>query len=496
MVNAQRSSVSTFGYGFVIIAALAPRIIFSIYYPVAEGDSGIYLRVAHNILQNGCVSLSMPESSLCIPHWGGNQLPGYPAFVAASMWLLPMIADERIAVGLTQSILSAAAITRMVHVLGRTTGGLPVAIAAGLLLALSPAHVAWSRWLLTESLATTITIWFFAEIIASKRDGRLHTVALSIAFGAAVLVRYDLIILALPLAAAAVWIHGFRHGTAAIGLICMLSAIPSGIWVWRSVASQLPFPPTSVVVDGRADLRGPTGFHAWLQTWIHNQYELKSTLWPALNLDYGAIQIPHHAYTDETEHLAVQKLLEELSFHRNTEFPLHIDEQFAEIAERRRTADPIAHWLINPAMRGVWLWFNPLTSFGWPSDNVAAARFAELLKAQDLPGLVIAAGDAPGTLAGKIGNTVYRYCLFVLLLFLTMWQLRHPGNLPYAILVIALLHAAGRTFFFAYSPWSGPESRYVVEAYPAIEIAIVLSLHARAVVRSGSELARPKADLI
>ncbi|MBT4732560.1 hypothetical protein HOB87_11415, partial [Candidatus Woesearchaeota archaeon] len=69
-------------YFIVIFLAITTRLIFVFLFPGSGGDWDIYSTVAENIL-NGCgVSLSNPESVECIPHFGGNQLPGYPAFVA------------------------------------------------------------------------------------------------------------------------------------------------------------------------------------------------------------------------------------------------------------------------------------------------------------------------------------------------------------------------------------------------------------------------------
>ena len=38
----------------------------------AEGDSRVYLTVAANLFDNGCVSMADPVAGTCVPHWGGN----------------------------------------------------------------------------------------------------------------------------------------------------------------------------------------------------------------------------------------------------------------------------------------------------------------------------------------------------------------------------------------------------------------------------------------
>ena len=66
----------------IFLCAFFPRALLSVLEPATSGDWTIYQTVAVNILDNGCVSLSDPMGGACLPHWGGNHLPGFPAFVA------------------------------------------------------------------------------------------------------------------------------------------------------------------------------------------------------------------------------------------------------------------------------------------------------------------------------------------------------------------------------------------------------------------------------
>ena len=71
----------------VFAAASIPRLLLVQFFPWFEGDGTVYVAVARNILENACVSMSDPQSAACVPHWGGNQPPGYPAFIAVA-WKL------------------------------------------------------------------------------------------------------------------------------------------------------------------------------------------------------------------------------------------------------------------------------------------------------------------------------------------------------------------------------------------------------------------------
>ena len=90
-------------YLFVIFClSLTVRLIFALKFPEFGGDADIYLRVAGNII-NGCgVAISAVDSATCVPHFGGNQGPGYPLFIAVN-WML--FDNSNTVVRFTQSII-------------------------------------------------------------------------------------------------------------------------------------------------------------------------------------------------------------------------------------------------------------------------------------------------------------------------------------------------------------------------------------------------------
>ena len=102
-----------YSYLVVFFIAVVPRILVGALYPYIFGDwDTVYKFVAENILINHCVSQSLPSSGLCVPHWGGNQLPGFP-FFAAVVWAVLGKSDWAILAG--QSVLAALAICWLMH---------------------------------------------------------------------------------------------------------------------------------------------------------------------------------------------------------------------------------------------------------------------------------------------------------------------------------------------------------------------------------------------
>ena len=160
--------------GVSLVAYLA-RLPFILAFPTGGGDSDVYMTVAQNILSGCGVSLSDPASGLCVPHFGGNQGPGYPFFMAV-VWLLSGHAD--MAVRLVQAAILAGAIGFATWALAALLESRGAGLALGLVLALSPLELAWPRYLQTETLALAAVICFFAVVLLSIRDGRVRIVAI------------------------------------------------------------------------------------------------------------------------------------------------------------------------------------------------------------------------------------------------------------------------------------------------------------------------------
>ena len=78
---------------------------------------------------------------------------------------------------------------------------------SGAILALSPATIAWPRWVMTETLAAASVLWVFAEISGPLALRRLRILQLSLALATATLVRWDQIWLLVPAAGCAIYME-------------------------------------------------------------------------------------------------------------------------------------------------------------------------------------------------------------------------------------------------------------------------------------------------
>lgn len=444
---------------WVFAAALLPRLLLALFAPSAGGDTTTYATVAENILQHGCVSLSDPATAACAPHWGGNQLPGFPAFVAL-IWAFG--SESWIAVNVAQSLLFAIATA---HLHRGLEGCLPAttALCAALLVALSPLTVPWARFALGDTLALAMGVWVLAEVAHSLCAGRLLVVRVAVPFALGLFVRYDGIFYAIPVAVAGFYLHSpveaLRRGT----LIVLLTALPLGAWWARSVAAGLPsIPPMTFLAEGRP---APLGYLTWGQTWATTQYQAPLWWYPVRAAKYDEIRIEDTAYASDKERQAVEILLSRLAAYSGQAFPRDIDQAFMELARERQAANPVRFWLSLP-LRRIWhIWFNPFDSAGWPVSVGWQGGVAGL---QDAFSFVLA---NPVAAATKAGTALYRVAMPLLVLVLCLHMLRRRIDAATVLVWSAGLAMLLRTAFLGWFFFI--ESRYLLPLFPGLEVAAV-----------------------
>ena len=457
----------------VFVLAAAGHLAFAVWFPGRGGDTDIYFRVAENILRNGCLSMSEPEPGLCVPDWGGNQPPGYPAFVAL-VWRLAGHAD--LAIPIAQGVLIAAVLAWMFAGVRRLIGRPGMALTIGLIAAVSPLHLAVTRTLLSEPMAVILSLLVFAELVHSAADGRLRIWTLGAALGAAMLVRFDLVFLCVPVAVAAVLLHSRGDSLRRGVVIAVIAALPAGTWIARNVLLGLsPLRPAVVLSDLSP---APVGYLSWAQTWHDSQYLIPGFYYPLNSHDYSGIVIPASAYADAAEKARVDALLAELRSHDGGAFPSGIDARFAELARERRARLGWRYWLLLPARRTVSQWLTPFHSYAFPIelDIVAEQQIEVRDRGSTLVGLALA---NPGAALGKAAVNGYRY--LVLLAFAAAVFLAARGRLERGVAIIvwsALAFALARHAYFVTTMYA--QTRHIFAVMPALELAALLALAARA----------------
>jgi|SaaInlLV_10m_DNA_3_1039740.scaffolds.fasta_scaffold06541_2 hypothetical protein len=481
-----------FLYGIIVFIALLPRIYFILFSSTGGGDWDIYSTVAENILSGCGVSLSVPGGTECNPHFGGNQGPGYPAFVAL-VWYLSEHSDMAVRfLQMTFGVLSIVYMVRSIHLY---TASYKAAILVGLVLSLSPLEVAWSRYLQTETLALAGTLWIFSELINSLYESRLRVMHISFALILTTFIRLDAVLLTIPIAVVAFLIYkpiiAIKKGM----IIAVILSLPWGLWLVRnSLVGMENILPQPMVLPNNAP--APTGYLKWVSTWTTEEYQRPGSQFPVTRFMYDKIQIDEKAYESKEERKKVEILLNELKKYTGKAFPIHIDRQFLDIANERVHNNLVSYLILNPLLRIKSLWSNIYNSFGWPTELPSKVTHAERLEIArgGLESKIDMALRYPSIALGKAVVNVWRLALYIVFIFSVYMLLisshKYAFDKKYKHLLYMIV-----SFIIARSVFSGMgnyiETRYTLAVMPLLEIlSTIVILRYTLYVKNNNSIAK------
>ena len=229
-------------FGFAIIVMVAFFVRVGVDAPIVSPDGKQYLRIAENVLNNGCYSSSPPAASICKPTWG-YQPPGYPTFIVLvkvffgdSLEVIIIIQSLLYSLALSYALFSAAPLFRSYVAL----------LVTGIVLAISPFTTPWSYWVLTETLASAASLWVGAECLRSLSNRRFRTVPLALALTTAALLRWDLFWLLVPVIVVGVYLLDFREMAFKLAVLGLTVSIPFFLLMVRAVVVGLPAIPINI----------------------------------------------------------------------------------------------------------------------------------------------------------------------------------------------------------------------------------------------------------
>jgi hypothetical protein len=458
----------------IVVLAFLARIPFIIFSPELGGDADIYMTVADNILRGCGVSLSDINSSECIPHFGGNQLPGYPFFIAL-IWGLSGHSDN--AVRISQMLLYILSLVWLMIAIFRLTQNKIAVAFIGALFALSPLEIAWVRYMQTETLALATTNWVIAELIFSLKDKRLRIMPLFLALTAAVFIRLDGVLLYVPVAISAFMIHTPKEALKRGMILALLLSLPIGGWTIRNLIVGLPrLYPTPFTQPNNA--APPLGYVAWGKTWITDEYQRPGWGWGVTRFVYDSIFIDDKAYDTNEEKKYVEQLIRELQGYQGKPFPAHIDTAFAEIARERTQREPFRTYVRIPLERMKSLWSNPYSSFGWPNEMPSSFSYEDHLKfvRGSIGDKLSIVSKYPFRTISKAFTGTYRFAVIISMCLVIIFLYKISNQSIKNLIWLAVSIIAARTIFMGII--GNVETRYTVEAMPGMELSIILALWA------------------
>jgi hypothetical protein len=315
----------------------------------------------------------------------------------------------------------------------------------GIALVISPLTIAFSNWVLTETLAASSTLLVLAALVRSIRLGKLSVCLLAPALLFAVLIRWDQVTLIVAIAATGLQLHNIRAMIERTGIILLPLGIVIGLLVARAISVGLPALPE--LSDPGWLPQGVVSF--WRATTLRqvNTSALQWNVWARRyspipsEFDYDAIP----SWFDRTE---VAEAIEKLGHVPNGQpLPDEIDREFRLLSEKFNSTAPYYSNIQVPLVRAWYLWISedrPHNS-GWKQ---------------------------PGNRNLELARTLYR-CLLLIGSLVLLLYLRNQSFLR--ILSTAILsYVFSRTIFL--TVLTAVEVRYLMPMMPALEFQVFFSL--------------------
>jgi 4-amino-4-deoxy-L-arabinose transferase-like glycosyltransferase len=322
----------------------------------AGSDSYGYLNLADELRLHHRYALG-PREPL---HYG--RMPLYAGFLA----LVKGDAQARVDGGSGWARITHAQIALdllalpLVYLMTRRLGGRAAAAAALALAALTPLSLLYTSAVLTESLATVLTIATLAPLILGAGRPRLWFPLAGVGAALSTLLRPDGVFLLVPIAVAVLGLAAPRRQRAIVGA-CALAAwtLVYAPWPVRNLARFGHAYPVGARVDRfTRPLPHYQGFWAWLWSWSEDSgpQTLPSTLYLNPPSVISVANFPASAFDDAGERATVAALFGERARHGLT---AEVDDGFARLAQARAARHPLRVHLVLPTLRAYHMWISP-----------------------------------------------------------------------------------------------------------------------------------------
>ena len=380
--------------------------------PITEPDSDTYSELGQNLVKHHCFGWIDEEAGACTPIWGTHP-PGYPALLGAvqalgSRSLYPVV--------LIQTVIFAIAASYALWAAYAWHKSLPALLISGAILALSPATIAWPRWVMTETLAAASVLWVFAEIFRSLALRRLRILQLSLALATATLLRWDQVWLLVPAAACAIYMEhrnplNMCRQIAIMGFAASLLIL---FMMLRAATVGLPLLPT---VD--EDLTN--GARDFWRVAAKNQSFERGFMWPIEDKKYADIasKFDYSSIAPGFDTARLRAVLNRITaLPPDSALPEKLDAELADLARSPSSEAWSRFHLLAYRVMAIWTQWDDFYESGWktsPEPNgaeylVRPYRIALVVFAAAL--LLVSRGEQLFILGCLVSYVALRTCFF------------------------------------------------------------------------------------
>jgi 4-amino-4-deoxy-L-arabinose transferase-like glycosyltransferase len=414
----------------ILFLALGFRVVLAVRYSMPAGDENRYTTPAINMLAGR--GFSNEESPPYRPT--AHVVPLYPLFIAT---IYAVFGENNSAVRITQDLidlLTCLLVAFIAFRLAPASLARPAAMMSLIIYGcLSWFTVHWTRYILTETLALFLTTLAIAVSIAATHKRRWPWLLVGAVCGLALLTRADSVLLVSAFVLFSIFELWRRriHALASLLFFSLGIAIVLAPWTVRNYEA---FGEVQPLASEYGFARGgymPTGYLWWIRTWMTDETYL-SAFDPAFvpgDRSFDPRELPDSIFDSAGERAQVLQLFDE--YQKVGQFTPEMSDSFRTIANQRIKRAPFRFFVWLPIRRVASVW---LTGFSTHNRPHRLLRILFVL---------------PILIGGILGFAFF------------------SRNRPVAQLLLLVILT--RTIFLAYH--YAPETRYIVEAYPAMIVA-------------------------
>lgn len=420
----------------LLLVALALRVTLVVVFPKPAGDEARYRVPAVNMLAGH--GFSSDEKPPITP--SDHTVPLYPLFIAG---VFAVFGPHNAVVRIAQSsldLLTCLLVAFLAFSLAPPLLKHIAAIAALVIYGcLSWFTLSWNSYILTEILATFLTMLAVVVSIVAVRREPLRWFLVGAICGLALLTRADSLLLVSAFGLLLLFqIVRLRTSRRVVNMLAFCLAIPIvlGPWTIRNYVSLGKFQPLASPSGMPHGEYVPNGYFAWIRTWMTDQTHYRvyhPALYPGRTFDPR--ELPDDVFDSPEEKAQVFSLIDR--YNREGKFTPEMNDEFQAIANERIKRSPMRFfvWLPLRRMTGMWL-------TGFATTN----RLHRLIRIL----LVL-----PILIGGILG--------------FALWA-RNPKVAAILLLVVSI-----RTIFFGFL---NSDEHYIVEAYPPVIAACSVTVAA------------------
>ena len=452
---------------FIALFFFIPRIFLIIFFNETAGDEAKYLDVANNILNNCGVSILVNNE--CVPFFGANG-PGYSFFLATIFFFEN---NKNLAL-IVQMIFHFLSIIYLMTVLKNIYKKNIIVFSIGFILSISPITMGWTRFVLTETLMISLTIFLMSEIIniyyKKKNFWFMGLILLFMTF-----IRFESFLLLLPTIFFIFKTSERKNLIKNSFSFLLIIIVPWLFWTSRNYIKNVELIPN---LDRAYELSTgysiPNGYMLWTRTWQTNQYQNISSNFLVLyhkdrteNFTYE-ISIDDKIFRSNKEKVETKMLLDNLKKNKGKPFPKEIDLEFLKLAKKRIDDNKFYYYIGLPIIKSFNIWINPFYSFGLPIE-ISPKNYSSNFK--NISNIFF---DRPIEVIFKI--LVFTWFLIFLFYFIKI-QFNKVYNKKNYINNYIIIFFLVKTAFLAIFTFL--ETRYIINVFQMVEIFSLIYFFSR-----------------